>query len=408
MGDHLRVAVIGAGTRGTALARHAAAQGAAVAAVAEPDRGRREAFAREFALPAADVLASWEAMEGRDLACDAAIITTLDNQHTGPALASLRRGWHLLLEKPMAATLEDCLAIEDAQRGAGVVLSVCHTLRHLDSYRTLKALIAGGALGRVMHIEHMEAIGHRRFAHNYVRGRWAREARNTFLLLHKCCHDLDLVSWLAAAPCRRVASFGGLAYFRPERAPAGSAARCLDCGLGAACLYSARRLYLEGDLEAWPARDVSAVHTPEAHLEAVRGGPYGACIWRTDNDVVDHQTVLLEFAGDATATVTLSGFSASNGRRTRVQGDRGELFYDEALGILEVTCFDGSPARRIACVALAGYHPEDAEIVRDWLQAIANPGEAHIAVDAREALRGHTVVFAAERARLEGRVVELE
>jgi len=109
--------VIGAGTRGTALARHAAAQGAAVAAVAEPDRGRREAFAREFALPAADVLASWEAMEGRDLGCDAAIITTLDNQHTGPALACLRRGWHLLLEKPMAATLEDCLAIEAASAG---------------------------------------------------------------------------------------------------------------------------------------------------------------------------------------------------------------------------------------------------------------------------------------------------
>jgi len=408
MGDHLRIAVIGAGTRGTALARHAAAQGAAIAAVAEPDRGRREAFAREFAVPAAGVVASWEALEGRDPGCDAAILATLDHQHAGPAQACLRRGWHLLLEKPMAATLEDCLAIEAAQRRAGVVLSVCHTLRHLDSYRTVQALVAGGELGRVAHIEHMEAIGHRRFAHNYVRGRWAREAGNTFLLLHKCCHDLDLVGWLAAARCRRVASFGGRTWFRPERAPAGSAARCLECGLAAGCLHSARRLYLEGDLEAWPARDVAPVHTRAAHLEAVRGGPYGACVWRTDNDVVDHQTVAMEFAGGATATVTLSGFSASNGRRTRIQGDRGELLYDEALGTLELAGFDGSPARRIRCAAPEGYHPEDAGIVRDWLQAIAAPGAAHVAVDAREALRGHAVVFAAERARLEGRVVELE
>jgi predicted dehydrogenase len=401
-----RIAVIGAGIRGSALARQAAALGAAVAAVAEPDPDRRAAFAREFDLPPGAAAASWEDLDPRT-GCGAAIVATLDHQHTGPALACLGRGWHLLLEKPMAATLADCLAIEAAQRQAGVVLSVCHTLRHLGHYRAIKELVDRGALGRLVLLEHMEAIGHLRFAHNYVRGRWAREDRNTFLLLHKCCHDLDLLGWIAGSECLRVASFGGLAHFRAECAPAGSAHRCLDCGLASGCVHSARRLYLEGDLGAWPARDVCPSHDPAEQLEAIRTGPYGACVWRTDNDVVDHQTVALEFAGGATATCTLTGFSASNGRRTRIQGSEGELVHDEAAGLLELCRFDGTPVRRIPFQAETGYHPEDADIVREWLQAIARPDRARVSVDAQAALRGHRLVFAAERARREGRVVEM-
>ena len=278
MDKPITLAVIGAGIRGTALARKAAALGARIGAVAEPDAGRREGFAAEFHVPRA--YAAWEQLVQDGPPCQAAILATLDNQHTGPALACLERGWHLLLEKPMADTLEDCAAIASAQERTGAVLAVCHTLRHLPVYTTMKRWVEEGRIGRPVHLEHMEAIGHVRYAHNYVRGRWGREAANTFLLLHKCCHDLDLIAWLMGSPCRQVASFGSLQFFRPEHAPAGSAPRCLGCGLAERCVHSALRLYVEGDLEGWPARDVCGEHTREAHLEAIRTGPYGACAWR--------------------------------------------------------------------------------------------------------------------------------
>lgn len=404
----VRIAVIGAGMRGTALARKAAGRSAEVVAVAEPGAERRAGFSRDFSLPESAAFASWEELCASVVDCDAAIIATMDNQHTDPALACLRRGWHLLLEKPMADSLEGCMAIERAQRETGSALSVCHTLRYLDSYRAIQRIVEAGVLGRLIHIEHMEAIGHARFVHNYVRGRWSKEEQNTFLLLHKCCHDIDLIHWLIGKRCLRVASFGSLTHFTPREAPEGSGTRCVvDCGLSADCRHSARRLYLEGDLNAWPARDISVTHTLEAHLEAIQNGPFGLCAWKSGNDVVDHQTVLMEFEGGATSTCTLTGYSATNGRRIRLQGTEGELHYDEATGRMTTRRFDEESAHCQDFPVSSSYHPEDDDIVQHWLHAISNPGDSRIAVDAREALGSHAIVFAAERARREARVVAL-
>lgn len=404
----VRIAVIGAGVRGAALARKAAGCSAEIVAVAEPVAARRSRFGQEFSLPRSAVFASWEELCARTDDCDAAIIATMDHQHTGPALACLRKAWHLLLEKPMADSLEDCQAIEKAQRETGVALSVCHTLRYLDSYQTIKRIVEDGVLGRLIHIEHMEAIGHARFVHNYVRGRWAKQGQNTFLLLHKCCHDIDLINWLTGERCLRVASFGSLTHFSPRCAPEGSGTRCaVDCGLSDDCRHSALRLYVEGDLNAWPARDICATHTREAHLDAIRSGPFGLCAWKAGNDVVDHQTVLMEFEGGATSTCTLTGFSATNGRRIRLQGTEGELHYDEATGRMTTRRFDQEIAQGLDFPDSGSYHPEDEAIVRNWLHTVSNPGDSRIAVDAREALSGHAIVFAAERSRREERVVTL-
>ena len=126
------------------------------------------------------VFNGWEDLTARFDECDAVIIATLDNQHAEPALASLKRGWHILLEKPIADTFADCEKIVDAQKENKKVVAVCHTLRFMDGFRKVKDLVESGKIGRLVHIDHMEAIGNIRFAHNYVRGRWARENRQYF------------------------------------------------------------------------------------------------------------------------------------------------------------------------------------------------------------------------------------
>jgi len=405
----IKVAVIGVGTRGTHLAQQLTEceVPAQIVAVAEPNVERREAFARAYTLPERACFPSWQALCENTIPCDAVIIATLDNQHTEPALAALSRGWHILLEKPMADTFEGCLAIDRAQREAGMVVAVCHSLRYMPGFRRVKAIVQTGVLGEVIHIEHMEAIGHLRFTHNYVRGKWAREANNTFLLLHKCCHDLDFIQWLIPEHCERVTSFGSLSYFIPSHAPAGSGTRCInDCAIQSDCPYSAVRLYVESDLAAWPARDICTTHTREAHLAAITHGPFGACVWRAGNDVVDHQAVTMEFANGATATCTLSGYSATNGRRTRVQGTHGELLYDEASGEITVGLFAKSQSEILKIPHPTTYHPEDKEIVGNWLAAIRHTQDKSEIVNPQQALKSHTIVFAAERSRKEKREVE--
>jgi predicted dehydrogenase len=407
--NHLRVAVIGAGVRGTSLARKVISSefSAEVVAVAEPDEEKRQCFAEEFNIPDNATFTSWEELSNRFDKCDAAIIATLDNQHTGPALACLNRGWNILIEKPLADRFDDCLQIDKAQEVKHVVVAVCHTLRFMYGFRKVKQFLDKGTIGQLIHIEHFEAIGNFRFVHNYVRGRWAKENNNTFLLLHKCCHDIDYINWLIKEPCKRVSSFGSLQYFKQSNAPVGSTSRCADnCMVIDTCPYSALRIYVESSLEEWPAKEICKVHTREAHKKAVKNGPYGLCAWRAKNDVVDHQVVMMEFEGGTTATCTLSGYSATNGRRIRLQGTHGEMVFDEALGTITIKRFSERESEIIRIAATTLYHPEDKVIVDDWISSILV--STPVAVDTKEAVRTHAVVFAAEISRREKRTVEME
>lgn len=407
--EKIKVAVIAAGVRGSHLAqqvKECSKVSARVVAVAEPNEERRVRFGQMFGIENRGQFATWEELCGSDLQFDAAIIATMDNQHDAPVLACLRRGCHVMVEKPLADSFGKCLQIAREQKRSRRVVSVCHTLRYVDAFRRMKEIVRDGVLGRLMYVEHMEAIDHFRFSHNYVRGRWAREKDNTSLLLHKCCHDIDFMAWLVDSPCERVSSFGSLAHFTPSHAPEGSGKRCLgDCKLKDSCPYSALRLYVDGDLTG-RLMDVSENQSREARLAAVEKGPFGVCVWRAGNDVVDHQVVSMEFAGGTTATCTMTGYSSTHGRRTRLQGTKGELFFDEARRLITLKLFSKDEAETIQLSPPSGYHPEDREIITNWLSAIGDSSTS-VAVNAQEAMRTLMIVFAAEQSRCEKRVVEM-
>src|SRR5688500_11119546 len=102
------LAIVGAGARGTAYARIAAAEGTGkVVAVVDPDPARRAAAATEFAIPAEHVYVGWEDLAAQPRLADAAIIATPDRLHADPAVALAERRYALLLEKPMAPTPAD-------------------------------------------------------------------------------------------------------------------------------------------------------------------------------------------------------------------------------------------------------------------------------------------------------------
>ena len=158
---------------------------------------------------------------------------------------------------------------------------------------------------------------------------------------------------------------------------------------------------------AWPADVVSYDHSPEAHFKAIQTGPYGRCVYRCDNDVVDHQVVLLEFAGDVTATFTMTAFTQSGGRRLRVHGEKGELAFDEEHIALR-TFGDNNVTRIHVGQELGGHGGGDQRVVREWLQALHSRDDSGIVANAQESLRTHAIVFAAEQSRLEKRLVSLD
>ncbi len=406
----LKLAILGAGGRGAMFGELAQSLSnlASIVAVAEPRDNYRQAFALAHNLPADRCFRNWRDFVDHPKLCDAVVIATSDRDHVGPALACLEKGYHIFLEKPMATSLADCQAIEAAQRRNGKLVAVCHSMRYQKGCAKVQAIVSGGRLGRIVTIDQIEQVAFWHQAHSFVRGNWGNEERSTFMLLAKSCHDIDYLAWLAGTPCRSVASAGALSHFRPECAPRGATARCTDgCPAEPTCPYSAIKQYVDGKRDQWPASAISLDHSREAHLDAIRTGPYGRCVYRCDNDVVDHQVVMLDFEDEVTATFTMTAFTQAGGRRLRVHGTEGELAFEEHA--IVVRTFADNNVETIQLGAEPGGHGGgDYRIFRSWLQAVYDNTPELILTGAQESLRTHTIVFAAEKARRERRVVAIK
>jgi predicted dehydrogenase len=406
------VAVVGAGGRGGLFADiiSGVPQWARVTAVAEPRGDAREHFAARHHIRPEHVFNDWRALAASPRKeWDAVVVTTQDRDHAEPAVAFLGQGCHLILEKPMATTLEDCRRIAQAQEKAGTITGICHSLRYQSGFAALKGLVSSGRIGRMVTMDQLEQVAWWHQAHSFVRGNWGNEGRSSFMLLAKSCHDIDYMAHLVGSECRRVQSFGGLSYFTRENAPTGSGERCTECAVERGCAYSALRRYVDVDVEkTWPAQAVSPLdYSREARLRAVTTGPYGRCVWKCDNDVVDHQVVAMEFEGGITATFTMTAFTQTTGRVIRVHGTGGEVEFNEDR--MQVRTFaDGRTEDIVFKEEEGGHGGGDERFVVSFLGAVRENNPSLVLTDVHESLRTHTIVFAAERSRLQGRTVEME
>ncbi|HEX6444668.1 MAG TPA: Gfo/Idh/MocA family oxidoreductase [Streptosporangiales bacterium] len=414
--DVVRLAIIGAGNRGSAYARLAAASGKArVTAIADPRKTRRKALAAEVGVDPDQCFDDWRDLLARPELADAVAVTTLDSDHVEPAVAAAGAGLHLLLEKPMATTESDCARIVEAVERAGVVCAVCHVLRYTPYSRRLNDVLASGRIGEVVSVEHLEPVGWWHQAHSFVRGNWRREDEGSAMLMAKSCHDIDWLASVVGTKVRRVSSFGGLFHFKPENRPEGAADRCLDCAVERECPYSAKKIYLEKPLEermAWPVSVVSLDPGEEAIMQALREGPYGRCVYACDNDVVDHQVVNLEYEGGVTASFTMTGFTQAAHRKTRIFGTHGQIEGD-GVQLHLVDFRDGSSETvdtmaGTDATAAGGHGGGDGALVDAFLAAVRTGDRSRVLTSPHDSLASHQVVWAAERARRTGTVVTLD
>jgi predicted dehydrogenase len=410
--NQVSLVVVGAGLRGQGYARRAVSTGAArVVAVAEPDEGRRTRFAAEFGLPPSAQFQDWERLAAAGKLADAAIVATPDRVHTGPAVALADLGYHLMLEKPMAPTEDESIQIADAVSRNKVIFALCHVLRYTAYTSTLKGLLDGGRIGQLMSVQHLEPVGWWHQAHSFVRGEWSNSRTSSPMLLAKACHDIDWLLYLIGSPVARVHSFGRLSHFRPESRPAGAASRCLDCPIEPTCPYSAKQLYLgclgDPDREFWPLSAVTADHTEEGVLSALRTGPYGRCVYDSDNDAVDHQVVSMEFADGTTCSFTMTAFSPFEQRKTRFFGTHGYIDGDGATLRIVDFLTGAEETVTISDDISADHTDADASLTDAFLAAVATDDASLLRSDAGASLASHRVVWAAERARHSGTVVSM-
>ena len=402
--------VLGAGNRGSVYGSFAKACPGElqVVALAEPRADRLGILADELNIPESGRFTSWQELLERPRMADCAFVCTLDDDHTEPAIRAMELGYHVLLEKPMSNTEEECRLIADTAARTGRTLAVCHVLRYTPFYMTLKNLIDQGAVGQVTAINQIENVGYWHQAHSFVRGNWRTVRETSPMILQKSCHDMDILLWLMGKDCRRVQSFGSLGHFTPENAPAGAPERCLDgCPHADTCPYYAPALYMDMNRTGWPVDVITTDLSEEGRRKALAEGPYGRCVYHCDNDVVDRQVVNLEFDGGAVATFTMTAFSADFSRQLKIFGTQGQITAD--MGTKEIVLHRfGEEKKTIPMMAdgeKSGHGGGDYGILHDFLHILRHGGESR--TSANVSLQSHLICFAAEKSRKEHIVVEL-
>lgn len=404
----LQAVIVGAGSRGNKVFAELMAThdtGFQVAGVVEPDAVRRAAFVTRYAVPVNRTFVSVEQFLAAERFADIVFICTPDQTHFAICRDLSECGYRIVLEKPVATTLPECLELLEIQRRCGNEIFVAHGLRYAPFFQRVKDIITGGELGEVRYVHLSENVGHWHFAHSYVRGPWRRTDQAAPIVLTKTSHDLDLLQWLVDQPVTAVTSHGSLSYFRKEKAPPGATARCVDCPLQGSCLYSATRFYLDERPE-WPYDVVlgGAAGSREARYEAIANGPYGHCVWLNDNDVCDTQLVLLEYASGIYASFEMLAHTAENTRKLRILFERGELYGDVRRGMLSHARFTGQkePAEeeRVPLPALIDSHGGgDLHFLLALREHVAHGRDANRITSLENSLASHVLAFLAEESR---------
>jgi predicted dehydrogenase len=410
----VKMALIGAGQRGAAAYGPYALEHpdeAQFVAVAEPDGQRRENFRKAHGISGDMCFSTWREILEKPRLADAVLICTQDGMHYEAAMRALERGYHILLEKPMSTDPRQCVEMGECAAKYKRIFSICHVLRYTDFFNRIKTLLDEGRIGRLISIQHNENVAYWHQAHSYVRGNWRNSGESSPMILAKCCHDMDIMLWLAGADCTRISSFGSLTHFKRENAPPGAPLRCTDgCPAEKECQYYAPKIYLTESTD-WPASVISNDSSLEARMRALKEGPYGRCVYYCDNDVVDHQVVSIEFSNEVTAAFTMCAFTNECSRTIKLMGTKGEIRGAMEKNEIEVTDFLKNEKETILLDGMNGTNGHsggDRGIMAYFVGLVQGGGEGGSLTGVDLSVQSHLMAFAAEKSRVEGNVVDMK
>lgn len=391
-----------------------------VVAVADLNPDKVNKAKELYQIPEENCYLSGEEMLAQEKLADVMVVSTMDRQHVDHAIPALKKGYHILLEKPISPELSKCKEIlEVAEQCPGKII-VCHVLRYTAFYNKLKELVSSGRIGDVVTVCSNENVGYWHQAHSFVRGNWRNSEETSPMILQKSCHDMDILTWIIGKKCKSVSSVGGIQLFKRECAPEGATAYCLGgCKAKDNCVFDAEKIYITSPKtgcargNSWISSILSVENTVESTYGALKSGPYGRCVYQCDNNVVDHQQTNLLMEDGSTISFTMCAFTENCYRYFKAMGTKGEIEADMQSNLIRVREF-GKDEEVIdigtLTTDLKGHGGGDSGIVSDFLDMLLNDTEAtERTTTLPHSMESHFIALAAEESRLHGgKSVDLE
>lgn len=391
-----------------------------IVGVADPNPLRRRMVMEKYGFSEDMCFTSAAELATKGKLADAIINGTMDNQHVDTSIPLLECGYDILLEKPFALNEEDALRLAACAKKNNRKVMICHVLRYAPFYYSIKERIVRGDIGAIINIQQVEHVSYHHMSVGYVRGKWAnsKECHST-MLLAKSCHDMDIMMWLMSETKPvQVSSFGGRYQFVPENAPEGAGTVCMkDCPYVDTCVYSSKKLYLEHPARwavyVWDKLEHLPRPTNEDRIALLTGdSPYGRCIYKCNNDVVDRQSVMVNFASGAVGTMNMIGGSAGPMRRIHIIGTKGEIFGELETSKYTVRMINpnaGNGEHDVEVVDLnvqgdmvgahGGHGGGDERLIADFVDYVRGGEPSLACTSIFDSLTGHLAVYKADRSR---------
>ena len=117
--------------------------------------GRAKAFFESYGIEGVktDYASHVEMLEDESLHLDAVSICTYNRQHACCAIAAMKKGIHVLLEKPFTVTLDEAVEVMKVEKEMGVILSIGFQPRFDPNMQMIKKIVESGELGKIYYIQ---------------------------------------------------------------------------------------------------------------------------------------------------------------------------------------------------------------------------------------------------------------
>ena len=225
---------------------------------------------------------------------------------------------------------------------------------------------------------------------------------------------MDILQWLIGRECRYVQSLGSLSYFCEKYKPEGAADRCIDCAVRDNCPYNAIELY-PAKAGWFPCAATKKINPTQEDIDIVlRESPYGRCVFSSDNNVVDHQVVNLEFEDGITVSFTMAAFN-KGGRELRIMGTKGEITAKMSETSMKLYSFDTKETTEVPILdaqagdnILNGHGGGDNGIVNALYELLSGTYNGNNICNAMRSAENHIIAYAAEASRKSRQTINME
>lgn len=318
---------------------------------------------------------------------DIYFICTPDNTHKYIALECLKKGKHIVLEKPIATTHDDCMEIYNQYKlNKNIHIFIPFVLKYTKIFNNIKNLISENAIGKI-HFMKYSMILSKLHMGAYHR-RWHKSSSLSGGLINtKGCHDIDMICWLLNEKIIKIKSEGSLKTLTERNKPVNASTNCKTCIYNNVCEFRYSNKYVYEN-----ALDIENLDK---------------CVYNEKlKDLVDYQKTTFELTNDIKCEYIID-IDNHGTRILEIKGENGKILCDTHKRYIKILDNDGNIINEQILESFTDFKDIHDGGDINFLKEIYNSFITNNFIDIKEEIDHNIYSLLSEKSRLLDKIIEL-